>query len=73
MMLSPYGKQEWLTIIALTLGLIVAISAIVGVPSTVTGWMAPSTSTLWMWMGGLLVLSLVLGGIGYAVGKGTSR
>ena len=58
-------------LVALVLGLIVAVSAVSGVPSQLTQSMVgqPGSSTLIMWTAGLLVGSLVLGLIGYFVGK----
>lgn len=58
--------------ISLIVALIVAISAISGVQSVITGMMTESTMMFAMWCGGLLVLSLVLGGIGMMVGKASS-
>lgn len=55
--------------ISLVVALIVAISAISGVQSVITGMMTESMTTFAIWTGGLLVLSLVLGGIGMMVGK----
>ena len=57
------------TTISLVIALIVAVSAISGVQSVITGMMTESTMMFALWTGGLLVLSLILGGIGMMVGK----
>jgi hypothetical protein len=61
------------TLIALVLLLLVTISALVGVTSPITSMMAQSTTTLLIWVFGLLVVSALLGGIGMFLGKATSR
>ena len=52
--------------VALVLALIVAVFALAGVPSTLTGAMA---ANLGMYGGGLIVACLILGGIGFVLGK----
>jgi excisionase family DNA binding protein len=57
------------SMISLIIALIVTISAISGVQSVITGMMTESTMMFAIWAGGLLVLSLVFGGIGMMLGK----
>lgn len=55
--------------ISLVIVLIIAISAVSGVPSELTVRMTSGPNTLIMWTVGLLVASLLFGVIGYFVGK----
>jgi len=54
---------------SLIIGLIVAISALIDVPSALTGAMAETNTTLWMWLGIMAAASIVLGAIGFFIGK----
>lgn len=60
------------TTISLVIALIVAVSAIAGVKSAITGMITSDGMMYGVWCGGLLVLSLILGGIGMMVGKAGS-
>lgn len=60
------------TTISLIVALIVAVSAIAGVQSVITGMMTSDGMMYGVWTGGLLVLSLILGGIGMMIGKAGS-
>lgn len=60
------------TTISLAIALIVAVSAISGVKSAITGMITSDGMMYAVWCGGLLVLSLILGGIGMMVGKAGS-
>ncbi len=60
------------TTISLVIALIVAVSAIAGVKSAITGMITSDGMMYAVWCGGLLVLSLILGGIGMMVGKAGS-
>lgn len=57
------------TMISLIIVLIIAISAVSNVPSQLTATMTATSNSLMLWTVGLLVGSLVLGAIGYFVGK----
>lgn len=54
---------------ALVIALIVAISAVAGVPSNLTAAMTAGPNTLVMWTAGLLLGSIIFGAVGYFVGK----
>jgi len=56
-------------IIALALGLVLAVGAIGNIQTGLLQMMADSPMMLAMWCGGLLVLAIVFGAIGSAVGK----
>lgn len=58
---------------ALIIGLIVTISALADMHSQVTTLMSRSATSLAIWCGGLLVLSLVLGFIGSLIGKAATH
>jgi excisionase family DNA binding protein len=58
--------------ISLVIVLIVAISAISGVQSAITGMITESGMMFGVWCGGLLVLSLILGGVGMMLGKASA-
>jgi len=58
--------------LSLIITLIVAISAIAGVRSAITGMMTDTGMMYGIWCGGLLILSLVLGGVGMMLGKASS-
>jgi excisionase family DNA binding protein len=55
--------------VALVVGLIVAISAITGNPSGLTEAMTGSSMQFGLWMVGLLIIAVVLGLIGMAIGN----
>jgi excisionase family DNA binding protein len=61
------------TMISLVVALVVAISAIMDVQSAITSWMTSSGMNYGLACGGLLVLSLVLGGIFMMAGKAASN
>jgi len=63
------------TLAAIVIGLLVAIPAIVGAPSAVTRFMVANgePTMYYIVMGGLLVACLVLGVIGFVVGKARGR
>jgi hypothetical protein len=58
---------------AMVLALIVAISLVQGVPSELTGRIGGETNTLYIWAGGLLGGSIVLGLIGMFIAKALDR
>jgi len=72
---SGFGAGVLLgALVALILGLIVCISQLTGAPSGVTDLLAGSGSMMmWAYLGGLFVVSLVLGFIGMAIGRSAAR
>ncbi len=55
--------------VALVVLLIVAFGAINGVPTALVNTMAATSNAVMMWFGGLLVLTLIFGLVGFMVGK----
>jgi excisionase family DNA binding protein len=73
---SMFGAGVMLGVLAaLIIGLIVTISAVAGTPTVLTPMLVDgdNATTLWLVCGGILVLSLVLGFIGLALGKGSAK
>jgi len=60
------------SMISLVVALFVAISAIMNVQSAITSWMTESIANYGMACGGLLILSLICGGIFMLLGKASS-
>ncbi|MEX0744142.1 MAG: hypothetical protein WD118_00960, partial [Phycisphaeraceae bacterium] len=59
--------------VALIIGLIIAIGQVGGVRPGVATMMAQSETTLILWCVGLLAISFVLGGVGWFIGKAMDR
>jgi excisionase family DNA binding protein len=55
--------------IALLLAFMAALAGLMGAPSAIAGLIGSSTGSVLAWAGGVLVFSLVLGGIGFVLGK----
>jgi len=60
-------------LIALVLGILVAVSAINGVPALVTGFMTETPMNYYLVIGGLALGSIIAGVLGMVIGKSTSR
>ncbi len=60
------------TMITLVLGLMVVIAALAGARSQVTSLMTQDANMLYLWCGGLLVVSIIFGVVGMFVGKAMS-
>ncbi len=56
-------------LIALLLALLAAVAGVMDAPSAIASLIGASTGSVLAWAGGVLVFSLVLGGIGFVVGK----
>lgn len=54
---------------ALMLAFIAAVAGLMGAPSAIAALIGTSTGSVLAWAGGVLVFSLVLGGIGFVLGK----
>ncbi len=75
---SGFGAGMLLgALIALVLGLIITFAQIFDVESGVTRMLAggeqPNPTMMWAYLGGLIVVSFVLGGIGFAVGRAAAK
>lgn len=72
---SGFGAGVLLgALVALILGLIVTVSQVTGAPSGVVELLTGSgPMMMWVYLGGLFVVSLVLGFIGMAIGKSAAR
>ena len=75
---SGFGAGMLLgALIALILGLIVTFAQLFDVQSGVTrlftGGDQPNVTMMWVYLGGLVVLSFILGGIGFAVGRAAAK
>lgn len=54
---------------ALVVCLIIGFGYLASVPSSLVGAMGGDVGSMWMWTGGVGVLSFVLGGVGFFIGK----